>query len=220
MTGSESSTGARPDAPVILIGGPPGAGKTTLGRALAARLGFTSLTGDDLATAVRAVTTEESHPVLHLMRRRGGHVRYFTDSSQRELIEDAQALERVMWPAIQRVVEYRAVSGPPVVIDWWLLSPDPVVTIDASLVASLWLHIEPAALEARERTNTDFFEASERPSKMLANFMSRSLWRNELVAARARALGLPLLHQPGDTSTDDLVTEAVAALSDPRSAEP
>jgi Zeta toxin len=41
---------------VILVGGCPGAGKTTLGRAIAARLGYASLTIDDLLGAARAIT--------------------------------------------------------------------------------------------------------------------------------------------------------------------
>ena len=54
------------NAKVILIGGPPGAGKTTLGRAVAARLGVVSLTIDDLFLAAKAITT------------RGGPTRGFT----------------------------------------------------------------------------------------------------------------------------------------------
>ena len=38
------------DLRVLLIGGPPGAGKTTLARSVAGRLGFLSTTVDDLVT--------------------------------------------------------------------------------------------------------------------------------------------------------------------------
>ena len=171
------------------------------------------MTGDDLVTAVRASTPDESHPELRPMKRRGGHVRYFSDGTTNAMIDDARALERAMWPAVERVAMYRAVSGPPVVIDWWLLSPDRLASLDSEVVASVWLHIDPAVLEARERSNTEFFAQSEDPERMLANFMSRSLWRNELVEDRAQALGLPLLHQDGEKTTDQLVDEAFAALS-------
>ncbi|MCA9946780.1 MAG: zeta toxin family protein, partial [Anaerolineales bacterium] len=63
---------------VILIGGAPGAGKTTLGSALAVKLGVNSLTIDDLVTAVIAVTTPETHPGIHALRK-GPHTEYFTN---------------------------------------------------------------------------------------------------------------------------------------------
>ena len=51
---------------VFLIGGAPGAGKTTLGVALAARVGASSVTIDDLMTVARMATTPETHPDLYL----------------------------------------------------------------------------------------------------------------------------------------------------------
>ena len=65
---------------VFLIGGAPGVGKTTLGSALAARLGITSLSIDDLVIAAQAVTTPETHPGLHVMRK-VPYLEYFTNSS-------------------------------------------------------------------------------------------------------------------------------------------
>jgi 2-phosphoglycerate kinase len=52
---------------VIVIGGAPFAGKTTLAKQLAAQTGYALVAVDDLGTTVRAVTTPESHPALHPM---------------------------------------------------------------------------------------------------------------------------------------------------------
>jgi 2-phosphoglycerate kinase len=52
---------------VIVIGGTPFAGKTTLAKRLAAQRGYALVAIDDLGTAVRAVTTAQSHPALHPM---------------------------------------------------------------------------------------------------------------------------------------------------------
>jgi len=62
---------------VMLIGGAPMSGKTTVAHRLAATLGYGCLSTDDLGEAMRAVTTKDSHPHLHPMDgydyRRSGH---------------------------------------------------------------------------------------------------------------------------------------------------
>lgn len=101
---------------VFLIGGAPGAGKTTLGSALAARLGFTSLSIDDLLTAAQAVTTPESHPRLHFMRNKP-YLEYFTNSSVEQLKADATLQHEAAWPLVKRVIRKHARGGSAIVID-------------------------------------------------------------------------------------------------------
>lgn len=190
---------------VVLIGGPPGAGKSTLGRALAASLGYGYLTVDDLLVAARVLTTEESHPEFHQMKPAGGHVPYFTKTPYDALISDALALERASWPLVEKVISMKGETSTPSVVDWWLLRPSAVAALENHGVVSVWLHIEPEALWARERLNTDFLEGSADPDRMLENFMGRSLWRNELVASEAAELGLTVLDLNGTEPVEDLV---------------
>lgn len=56
---------ARPFWTVLLICGASGAGKSTAARALAARHGAAVTEADDLVTGFKAVTTADSHPLLH-----------------------------------------------------------------------------------------------------------------------------------------------------------
>lgn len=195
--------GARTDAlasrfDVILIGGAPGSGKSTLGRALAAALGHGSTSGDDLAIAMRSVTGPEDHPELHPARG-AGHVAYFTNSPPDKLIEDAERLEHAMWPVLERVSMVHLQKRAGVVIDWWLLPPDSVSAMASDRIASLWLHVDPDVLWERERRNTSFFGDSPDPGRMLDNFMARSIWRNDLVEEQATRLELPLLRVSGQT---------------------
>ena len=198
---------------VLLIGGAPGAGKTSLARAVAAELGFGSLTGDDLVVAGRALTTAETHPALH--QSKGiGHARYFTETPAARLIEDAVALEEAMWPVLVRVIRSHLIARAPTTIDWWLLSPESVDQLTEAEVTSVWLYVEPEVLEARERRNVEFLAGSSNPERMFSHFMARSLWRNELVAAQAHELGLPVLSQSGEDTIEDLVAAVLESIAD------
>jgi 2-phosphoglycerate kinase len=197
---------------VILIGGTSGAGKTTLGRSLAIKLGITSLTIYDLMVATRAVTTPESHPGLHIMST-GDSIGYFTNTPPEKLIADARMQHEATWPAVEKVIRSHAADwGSPIVIDGWAMHPGWVDSLGLENVRSFWLVTEPAVLEARERKNTDFFGNSSDPETMLRNFMNRSYWYNDLVMAEATSLNLKVLKQDGNISVDTLCETVLSSV--------
>lgn len=187
---------------VYLIGGAPGAGKTTLGSALATRIGGTSLSVDDLMTAAQAVTTPETHPDLHVMRH-VPHLEYFTNSSAAQLQADATRQHEATWPLIERVVRKHAGSGSPIVIDGWHIRPEWVRGLGLATVWAGWIVAAEGVLEEREGRNRGWLEGSSDPDRMLANFLSRSLWFNALMREQVPALGMHLLLQDGETSVEE-----------------
>lgn len=196
---------------VVLIGGPPGAGKTTLGRALARRWGADSLTVDDLLVAARAITTPDSHPTLFPMRPAGGHIPYFTEGPLDRLVNDALATAEHNWPMVESVIRSNVGRGSTAVLDWWLLRPQAIRDLDDDRVAAVFLHPAADVLWSRERANP-FTHDSYDPDRMLEHFMGRSLWRNELLARDAAAVGYPVLDLDGSESVDDVTDRAMAAL--------
>ena len=64
-------------------------GKTTIARRLPARLDYGTMSTDDLGQSIRAVTTPNSHPNLHLMNGID-HREYYVSRSTERLIQDAE----------------------------------------------------------------------------------------------------------------------------------
>lgn len=205
---------------VILIGGPPGAGKTTLGAALGSKLGIASLTVDDLVVAAKAVTAPVTHPGLWAMGQ-ASWLEYFTFSSVEDLKADATLRHEAAWPMAKTVIQKHASGeGTPIVIDGWHLRPSYVATLDLDTVWPSYIVPEPAVLEARERALVpEVYGRAPDPERMLANFLARSHWFNALVEGQAAELGMQVLRRGGNVTVDELCGQVLDAMG-PRSPRP
>jgi 2-phosphoglycerate kinase len=108
-----------------MMGGAPFSGKSTLAKRLAAQRGYALVALDDLGTAVRALTTPQSHPALHPMA--GWDYRaYYLAHPPATLIEHSQQEHDALWPAMAAVIEAHLRWAGPVILEGWQLEPERV----------------------------------------------------------------------------------------------
>ncbi|MGO8671727.1 MAG: hypothetical protein ACLQVD_10230 [Capsulimonadaceae bacterium] len=197
---------------VILIGGAPMVGKSTLARKLAGRFAYGCVSTDDLGQAIHAVTTAQSHPALHAMD--GADYReYYITHSVDDLIADAELLHATLWPGIARVITAHATWGDPLVIEGWALYPSPVAKLALPNIGSLWLVADDDVLEARTRSAVDFYSGASDEEAMIQNFVARSKWYNRLIAQQATDLGLHIIRSSDSLSVDELILDCVSRIA-------
>jgi 2-phosphoglycerate kinase len=116
------------ESEVILMGGAPFAGKTTLARRLAAQQGYGLVAIDDLGTAVRALTTPQFQPALHPMA--GWDYRaYDIAHTPATLIHHSMQEHHALWPAIAAVIHAHLRWAGPVILEGWQLDPARVASL-------------------------------------------------------------------------------------------
>ncbi len=168
------------------------AGKTTLGRRIAAERDWVLISGDDLALAATGVASRGTHPALHPMT--GLDYReYYTRHSVAELIAHAQAEHDALWEGMRKVIHAHSTWAPPAVIEGWQLYPRRIASLNLANVESVWLNPAESNLEARIRGNVEFHRGAANPETMIAHYPGRSFWHASEIAAQARELNLPCL---------------------------
>jgi 2-phosphoglycerate kinase len=158
---------------------------------LAARLGYSSVSTDDIGQAIEAVTSPASHPALHRMAGQD-YREYYVTRSIEQLVADAEERHAALWPSLQRVILAHAHWGTPIVMEGWALDPDRVGRLQVSDVGSVWLLAEDGLLEQRVR-QCGFWRGASDEDLMIRRFLERSLICNARTRQAAERLGMPVV---------------------------
>src|SRR6266404_2808259 len=189
---------------VILIGGAPMSGKTTVARLLAAKLGYGCISTDDLGEAIRAVTAKDSHPHLHPMDGYD-YKEYYVTRSVEALIADISLEHRAMWPAVRSVIRKHATWGEPTVMEGWSLWPEEVAELRLPNVASLWFVAHEQTLRERLIKAVEFYRGASDEEAMIEHYLARSLWYNAQLKEAVKKFTLTSIELPPQAPPQKIV---------------
>ena len=200
---------------VILLGGAPMSGKSTVARVLADRRRYAVIATDDLGCAVRADRAVRADPALPTTDAED-HREYYVARTVERLWQEALAEHRALAPAIDAVVRMHASWARPAVIEGWALLPDGVAA-SVPDIGRVWLIADRDLLEARARADTSFWTGASDEEAMITKFVERSLRLNEHLLQAARQQPLHLLQLTGVESPDAVADRVEALLHAPGS---
>ena len=198
---------------VILIGGAPLAGKTSIAQGLARVWEMDAIATDDLLSAVRAATNADTHPALHGPVD-GAFRDYFPVHAPDRLLEDALAFHRAAWPVIEAVVTSRTSGGRPAVIEGWGILPELVADLEPDVVAALFLVPDEVVYARRCRADASFYEGVADEERLIEAFARRSVLFGRMLKESASARRLPVV-EPGLRTSVEEIVERVRSLLRP-----
>jgi 2-phosphoglycerate kinase len=193
---------------VVLIGGTSHVGKTTTARALAARLGWETVSTDKLARHPGRPWPTPTWVVPD-------HVaEHYAMLSPDQLIDSVLTHYRGMWPMVRELIEARA-SDPyaaPLVLEGSALWPELVATLDMPTVRAVWLTADDALFTDRIRRESRFDDADAAGRQLIESFAARTRLYNATMMAHVRRLGLTYVEVTAAMSEPDVTDAVLAAL--------
>ena len=188
---------------VIYLGGAPMIGKTTAARLLACRLGYSSISTDDIGMAVGAVTTKDRDPI--------DYREYYIVNSTEQLIRDINNGHKTLWPALRTIIQNHADLSHPLVIEGWALRPSYVHALSGD-ISGVFLLADKALIEKRVRSS-DFSAGASDVELMIERYCARSYWYNAHLEDEVMRLGLKSLVISDEMQPEEIVDACLSLLS-------
>lgn len=172
-------------ARIVLIGGTSHAGKSTLAREIAARLGVEARSTDKMGRHPGRPWPIPDRPVPPHV------VEHYLTLSDVALLEANLAHYRTMWPSIVSLLAERADTG--LVLEGSGVWPESFATLEQDDLAALWLTASDAFLTARIETESGYASADAQGRVLIERFIARTLLYNARMMEAVRRLGLPYI---------------------------
>jgi len=182
---------------VILIGGSPMTGKSTVATVLASELKCACISTDDIGEVLQTVT--DINPIKGQY-----YTDYYSNTSKEKLIEDIKVYHAQIKPAIKRLIDIHTSWGAPIIIEGWAIYPDLLDGLKTEEVKSVWLIANKILLQKRLEHNTAFFKDASNPEKMIENYLYRSCWHNDYLLEQCKLKNQKYILISGSESPSEL----------------
>jgi 2-phosphoglycerate kinase len=192
---------------VIIIGGAPFTGKTTLARLLSPHLRYPCICTDDLGAAVRAVNPKD--PALNPAGDRS-YGDYYLSESNEKLVADTDLYHSRLKPAVLSVIYSHLNHSGPAVIEGWSLYPHWFEEADENL-GRIWLVSEPSTIYTRI-VNNDFFSGHSERKKIIKKYAVRCFWQNRKIEEEAGRFHQDIIRIGMSTAPEELLSQTVEML--------
>ena len=198
---------------VIIIGGPPMVGKSTVARNIASRLEYGCISTDDIGLAIKTVTTADTHPRSHSMD--GVDYReYYKQRTVNELLADGMGMHDEMWPGIEASIRAHADWSFPVVYEGWAMWPPNVARLlgEFESIGAVWLTASSDFLEERVRSTERFYRGASDEELLIQRYLPRNIEYNRLMLESIDEYGIESVDVIEFESVDDVVVRCLEIL--------
>jgi len=183
---------------VILIGGSPMIGKSTVSILLAAKLLYPCISTDDIGEILRTIS--DISPMKDTF-----YLDYYSNSGKDQLIADIVMYHQRLEKSIYRLIEIHSSWGSPLIIEGWALYPNMIEEIKSDHVFSVWLIAEEDLLKQR-MIKSNFYQGANSPEKVIENYLHRSEWHNKTIFEQCKNKNQKFLMINENTKPNEIVT--------------
>ncbi|BAZ68868.1 hypothetical protein NIES4106_36350 [Fischerella sp. NIES-4106] len=196
---------------VILIGGSSHAGKSTLGRALATKLGWSYRSTDKLAR----------HPGRPWVGADGKAIPEHVAEYYRELSVDALFLdvlshyEKNVFPQVEVIVHSHAsdLSTECLILEGSALWPEFVANlVGENGVKAIWLTARNQLLLNRILTESNFYNVCNDEKHLIQKFLARTLFYNKLMKEEVEHLGFMCIDVESVSTAEELLKKCMELM--------
>ncbi|HUF53274.1 MAG TPA: hypothetical protein VMR52_05815 [Dehalococcoidia bacterium] len=193
------------DWQVLLLGGTTASGKSTTGRIVADRLGVGYVSGDSVWRAILAVTTAETHPLLHEWPRAN------EDPGEAEGLAQLHIAEaKFLTPALDAFLEKELMEGARFVFHCAWITPGMAAGRCASAAAVRAVFIDDQSEESITAAILRRSRRTEPTHRQIVMAKTSALY-GEWLAVEAERFGVPLVAALPRESLADRVIEAATS---------
>jgi len=186
-------------AKVILIGGSPMCGKSTIAKTLALKLGWTCISTDDIGEVLQ--TLVDINPMKSV-----NYMDYYANTDKGILITDIIKYHTKIQPAILRLIEIHSTWGSPTIIEGWAIYPDIMDEITSDSVKAVWLISDESLLRNRLMSNIEFCKSAINTNIIQENYLYRSLWHNNFLFEQCKQKNQKYILLNGKEEPEELAT--------------